>query len=72
VCVLAGRQDGIGGYADQFRAVQDFPSGSYTVLNGAGHYLPLEQPATFRALALDWLNSVPPISSTGAGGDVRP
>jgi pimeloyl-ACP methyl ester carboxylesterase len=72
VCVLAGRQDGIGGYADQFRAMRDFPAGSYTVLNAAGHYLPLEQPGTFGALTLDWLDGLPPISSTSAGRDVRP
>ena len=30
---------------------------SYTVLAGAGHYLPLEQPAAFRALTLAWLDA---------------
>jgi pimeloyl-ACP methyl ester carboxylesterase len=59
VCVLAGRQDGIAGYADQFRAMRDFPAGSYTVLNAAGHYVPLEQPGTFQALALAWLDGLP-------------
>ena len=34
-----------------------FPAASYTVLAGAGHYLPLEQPAVFRSLTLAWLDA---------------
>jgi pimeloyl-ACP methyl ester carboxylesterase len=47
----------LGGYAGPFRALAAFPAASYTVLAGAGHYLPLEQPAAFRALTLAWLDA---------------
>lgn len=61
-CLIAGRQDRIAGYADQFRALGSFPAASYSVVAAAGHYLPFEQPATFRAIVLDWLdNRVTPV-----------
>ncbi|HEX5594989.1 MAG TPA: alpha/beta hydrolase [Micromonosporaceae bacterium] len=53
--IIAGRQDGIAGYADQFRALANYPQASYTVLADAGHYVPFEQPGAFRSLVLDWL-----------------
>ncbi|WP_410809224.1 alpha/beta fold hydrolase [Micromonospora sp. 067-2] len=56
VSVITGRQDGIVGYADQFRAMRHYPRGTYTVVDAAGHYLPYEQPALLRALAEDWLH----------------
>ncbi|MBM0276097.1 alpha/beta fold hydrolase [Micromonospora tarensis] len=55
VSVITGRQDGIVGYADQFRAMRRYPRGTYSVLDGAGHYLPFEQPALLRSLTQDWL-----------------
>ncbi|MFI7210974.1 alpha/beta fold hydrolase [Micromonospora maritima] len=55
VSVLAGRQDGVVGYADQFRAMRNYPRGTFAVLDETGHYLPFEQPAALRALAQDWL-----------------
>jgi pimeloyl-ACP methyl ester carboxylesterase len=61
-CLIAGRQDKVAGYADQFRALDSFPAASYFVVAEAGHYLPFEQPATFRAIVLDWLdNRVTPV-----------
>jgi pimeloyl-ACP methyl ester carboxylesterase len=61
-CLIAGRQDQIAGYADQFRALGSFPAASYSVVAEAGHYLPFEQPASFRAIVLDWLdNRVSPV-----------
>lgn len=53
--IIAGRQDYIAGYADQFRALASYPSASYAVLADAGHYLPFEQPEAFRGHTLDWL-----------------
>ncbi|GAB3935277.1 alpha/beta hydrolase [Micromonospora vulcania] len=55
VTVVTGRQDGIVGYVDQFRAMRRYPRGTYTVVDAAGHYLPFEQPTLLRALAQDWL-----------------
>ncbi|MBM7495163.1 pimeloyl-ACP methyl ester carboxylesterase [Micromonospora luteifusca] len=56
VTVVTGRQDGIVGYADQFRAMRHYPRGTFTVLDAAGHYLPFEQPTMLRSLTQDWLH----------------
>jgi pimeloyl-ACP methyl ester carboxylesterase len=40
VAVVTGRQDRVVGYADQFRALRHYPRATYSVLDGAGHYLP--------------------------------
>ena len=53
--VIAGRQDHMAGYADQFRALAAYPQASFAVLADAGHYLPFEQPDAFLGLVLDWL-----------------
>jgi pimeloyl-ACP methyl ester carboxylesterase len=72
VCVLTGRQDRIAGYADQFRDLGAFPAASYAVVAEAGHYLPFEQPGTFRALVLDWLdNHVTPVLDSQPAGSMR-
>jgi len=52
--ILAGRRDGIAGYADQFRALARYRDATYAAVAGAGHWLPFEQPAAFRALVGDW------------------
>ncbi|MET8092992.1 alpha/beta hydrolase [Micromonospora sp. NPDC005220] len=61
VSVITGRQDGIVGYADQFRAMRHYPRGTYTLIDAAGHYLPYEQPALLRSLTQDWLRRTPGI-----------
>ena len=55
VTMLAGRNDRVVGYADQFRALRGYPRGTYAVLDAAGHYLPFEQPELLRTLTQDWL-----------------
>lgn len=55
VTILAGRNDRVVGYADQFRALRGYPCGSYGLLDAAGHYLPFEQPELLRTLTQDWL-----------------
>jgi pimeloyl-ACP methyl ester carboxylesterase len=62
VAIVAGRQDRIAGYASQFRALDRFPAGSFTLLDGAGHYLPFERPTTFRATVQEWLTRTHPPS----------
>ena len=72
-CLIAGRQDQVAGYADQFRALGSFPAASYSVVAEAGHYLPFEQPATFRAIVLDWLdNRIAPALDRRRALDVPP
>ena len=56
VTVLAGRSDRVVGYTDQFRALRNYPRGTYTALAETGHYLPFEQPVAFRAHVQDWLH----------------
>lgn len=56
VTVVTGRHDRIVGYADQFRSMRNYPRGSYSVVDAAGHYLPFEQPGLLRALTQDWLH----------------
>ena len=55
VAIVAGRNDRIVGYADQFRALRHYPRATYSVLDHAGHYLPFEQPQLFKVLTQDWL-----------------
>jgi len=54
VAVVAGRNDRVVGYADQFRLLRNYPRGSYSAVATAGHYLPFEQPALLQALTQDW------------------
>jgi pimeloyl-ACP methyl ester carboxylesterase len=58
VLMLAGRQDRIAGYSDQFEAMARYPHGTYAAVDGAGHYLPFEQPDAFRGLVEPWLVDV--------------
>lgn len=53
--LLAGRQDLVAGYADQFAALEHYPDGAYAVVPEAGHYLPFEQPDVFAELTGQWL-----------------
>ena len=55
VQIIAGRDDLVGGYADQFRALQRYPRGDYAAVAGAGHYLPFERPEAFASLVRAWL-----------------
>ncbi len=56
VAVIAGRNDRVVGYGDQFRTLRNYPRGTYCALEAAGHYLPFEQPALFRTLTQNWLH----------------
>jgi pimeloyl-ACP methyl ester carboxylesterase len=55
VCMLAGREDRVAGFRDQFAALSRYPKGSYLTMSTAGHYLPFEQPERFTTVVLDWL-----------------
>ncbi|WP_238476391.1 alpha/beta fold hydrolase [Agromyces mariniharenae] len=56
--ILAGRQDWIVGYRDQWRLVERYPAATFAVLDVAGHNLQFERPDLFGALLRDWLDRV--------------
>jgi pimeloyl-ACP methyl ester carboxylesterase len=56
--IVAGRQDWIVGYLDQWELVEHYPTASFAVLDVAGHNLQFERPALFGALVRDWLDRV--------------
>lgn len=53
--LVNGRQDRIGGYADQFPALSSYPYATFSALTDAGHYVPFEQARVFRDLTREWL-----------------
>jgi pimeloyl-ACP methyl ester carboxylesterase len=58
VVLLAGRQDHIAGYRDAWRILENYPRGTFAVLDRAGHNLQIEQPQLFNALIDEWLDRV--------------
>jgi pimeloyl-ACP methyl ester carboxylesterase len=55
VCFLTGQRDRVIGSAGLFRALGLYDRATFTSISGAGHYLPLEQPAVFAAVTQTWL-----------------
>ncbi|MDN4593180.1 alpha/beta fold hydrolase [Polycladomyces subterraneus] len=58
VLIVTGRQDHITGFHDAWSLMKMYPRASFAVLDGAGHYLAIEQRETLRALVGDWLDRV--------------
>jgi len=56
--IVAGRQDWVVGYRDQWDLVEHYPNASYAVLDVAGHNLQFERPVLLEALVRDWLERV--------------
>ena len=56
--ILTGRQDAMCGYREAWSLLDNFPRGSFAVLDRAGHGLSFEQNALFRALVSEWLDRV--------------
>lgn len=56
--VVTGRQDSHVGYHDAFGLLENFPRGTYVVLDRAGHSLVAEQRSLFTALVAEWLDRV--------------
>lgn len=52
---LMGRQDDCVGYEDTFQLMECFPRASYSIIDGAGHNLQIEQPQRFEDDFLNWL-----------------
>lgn len=55
---LAGRFDHWCGYREAWELLEDYPRATFAVLDRAGHALPVEQRALFRALVGEWLDRV--------------
>ena len=58
VLLLAGRQDAMCGYREAWKLLDNFPRGTFAVLDRAGHGLASEQQTVFRALVNEWLDRV--------------
>lgn len=55
---LTGRYDHWCGYQDAYRILENYPRGTFVVLDRAGHMLAVEQQTLFRALVREWLDRV--------------
>ncbi|HZR42896.1 MAG TPA: alpha/beta hydrolase [Ktedonobacteraceae bacterium] len=58
VVLLLGRQDAAVGYQDAWHILENYPRGTFVVLDRAGHNLQIEQPQLFHALLGEWLERV--------------
>lgn len=58
VLIVAGRQDAVVGYEDQWRLAGRLPRASFALLDRAGHNLHVDQPDAVRALLRLWLGDV--------------
>lgn len=56
--IFAGRQDATVGYLDALRLVENFPRGTFAILDRAGHGLEVEQETVFNCLLNEWLDRV--------------
>jgi pimeloyl-ACP methyl ester carboxylesterase len=56
--IVTGRQDSVIGYRDAWGILENYPRGTFAVLDRAGHLLGVEQEDLFHALAGEWLDRV--------------
>jgi len=54
--LLTGRQDANVGYQDALALIENYPRGTFAVLDKAGHCLESEQNNVFECLTKEWLN----------------
>jgi pimeloyl-ACP methyl ester carboxylesterase len=55
---ITGRQDSVVGYRDAWEILENYPRGTFAVLDRAGHFASVEQEHLFQALAGEWLDRV--------------
>lgn len=55
---ITGRQDASCGYHDAWGLMENYPRGTFVVLDRAGHGLMVEQESLFQALLNEWLDRV--------------
>jgi pimeloyl-ACP methyl ester carboxylesterase len=63
VLIVTGHQDSDVGYRDQWKLLQNYPRGTFAVLDGAGHALAIEQARLFEKMATEWLDRLKAASS---------
>jgi pimeloyl-ACP methyl ester carboxylesterase len=56
--LLAGRQDATVGWKDMLKIADNYPRGTFAVLDRAGHGLEVEQQTVFECLVNEWLDRV--------------
>lgn len=56
--IVTGRQDSVVGYRDAWEVLENYPRGTFVVLDRSGHFLPFEQEDLFHALVGEWLDRV--------------
>ena len=56
--IVTGRQDSVAGYRDAWGILENYPRGTFVVLDRSGHFLEVEQEDLFHALAGEWLDRV--------------
>lgn len=55
---ILGKQDASVGYKDAWDILDNYPRGTFAVLDRAGHNLQLEQVGLFNCLVNEWLDRV--------------
>lgn len=58
VLIVAGRQDGVVGFADQWELTHQIPHASYALIDEAGHMAQIEQPRIVFELVREWATRV--------------
>jgi pimeloyl-ACP methyl ester carboxylesterase len=56
--ILLGRQDSSVGYKDAWSILDNYPRGTFAILDRAGHNLQIEQEELFNALVNEWIGRV--------------
>ena len=56
--IITGRQDASVGYRDAWDIIENYPRGTFVVLDRAGHFITQEQEALFVVLVSEWLDRV--------------
>ncbi len=56
--IVTGRQDSMVGYKNAWQILENYPRGTFAVLDRAGHFLDIEQAPLLAALTTEWLNRV--------------
>ena len=64
--MMMGRQDSSCGYHDAWSILENYPRGSFVVLDRAGHGLMVEQREIFNALVNEWLDRVEEYAGSAA------